>query len=216
MSVNYKQNLKRAWLLTEAEMQEAPQWDDDWEEWEFPPSSTNTKKTMISRGKIVDKFKIGDLDVVLFHKLRPNNEPWGLAAIIFGKNERVVGEFEFAYKSTDPKFDAPGTKNLVKLQVVSASVGSSYKGKGISTKIYQEILDKHTDILISDASLTGRGLKKGSFQLWEKLSKKYNPYVLKIGKRSRILPVQSFSKVDHMGDKINMQKIRLVLSKEAL
>jgi hypothetical protein len=50
--------------------------------------------------------------------------------------------------------------------------------------------------LVSDESLTGE-TGSGSFQMWQKLAKKYNPYFLKWSNthnRYNIMPVKEFNK----------------------
>lgn len=54
-------------------------------------------------------------------------------------------------------------------------VKNIYRGKGISKIMYDFIVRRYKG-LISDATLTGKeGV--GSFQVWQSLSKKYNPYI---------------------------------------
>lgn len=116
------------------------------------------------------------------------------------QNKPLIGELSL---EKNKKFRYP--------YVLSVHIIPDSRGKGIGSNFYAVAVEKYGG-LVSDRTLSGAE-GKGSFNIWQNLSKKYIPYLLitRQGK-SQIKPVKEFDPKVVMGD----DSIRLMVSKKPI
>ena len=96
------------------------------------------------------------------------------ADLINSKSNRVFGQ-AFINLHRIKEFDGKQTTPKTYAQISNIKISPDYQGKGIGFSFYEWLVNdfEGIDALISDTSLTKKG-KRGSYFIWEKLSKKYN------------------------------------------
>jgi GNAT superfamily N-acetyltransferase len=161
-------------------LNESPYWDDSNKNLSKLSDLTREKdelryQNVQRHGSLVSSKQFGDYTLELWK----NKNNRALFALKDGQIVGFLGAVRLEY------FRFP--------KVISVYVYDEYQGKGIGKAMYDFMIDT-VGGLVSDKSLTGEE-GKGSFQMWQKLAKDYNPYFLRWkDNRYQTIPVKEFNR----------------------
>lgn len=179
--------LQEAW----SRIEEMPEWAD--EDKAVGDNKSFNKKHHGYNTDMYDKFSLkreGDYEWHWYRYIHVE----GIIKVDIVHNGNLVGRFEYAKRKPFYRMDL-------------ASVSSEHRGKGLALKTYKMILDR-VETLESSQTLTGEKGDKGSFHIWQKLSKEYNSYLKQDYKLKK---VDSFTE-----DMMNSYGTTFVISKKEL
>jgi predicted DNA-binding protein YlxM (UPF0122 family) len=172
-------------LFKESSLNEMPAWND-------------TNKS-ISKGlennfeKVMSFLERGN-----FRKVEEVKVVKGYKALITTRNADTFWVFIFEdWLGREVVGEFCWRKNNNGWQTESAAVSEDHQGKGIAWSIYNYMIEKYFKVLYSDTSLTGED-GYGSFNIWVRLSGKYNAYLYSIPNKS-YTQVSRFTR-EMMGD----------------
>ena len=183
---------------------EAPLWNDQGvvskpQDYDWSLDDRTEREEQLKHFDRKNDVTIGDISYTVYED-DIGGETIYITARKKDSNEPLVGELSLEKN-----------KNFRYPYVLSVHIIPEARGMGIGSNFYNVAVEKYGG-LVSDRTLSGAE-GKGSFNIWQNLSKKYNPYLLitNQGKR-QIKPVKQFDPNVVMGD----DSIRLVVSKKPI